>query len=121
MSAIEKKSHISLLFMLEIQRIRLTPRKELYFVGEKIVIDADICDLSSVLCALWQRNTRHGSEAIDVSLPKYNGTDQHMLCINDCDEKDLNMGPYFLQAVCSGDNTISSNMIHLNIAQGMYV
>ena len=98
--------------------------KETYYVGENITIKVDINNPSNVLCAMWQRVTTDGTEfeSININLPKYNGTkntpEEHVLCINDCEESDMDLGPYFLLAMCKDNKQIKSEHIHLNIARG---
>lgn len=98
--------------------------KETYYVGENITIKVDINNPSNVLCAMWQRVTTDGTEfeSININLPKYNGTkntpEEHVLCINDCEESDMDLGPYFLLAMCKDNKQIKSEHIHLNIAKG---
>ena len=98
--------------------------KTTYYVGENITIKVDINYPSNVLCAMWQRVRTDGSEfeAININLPKYHGTkntpDEHVLCTNDCDESDMDLGPYFLLAMCKDNKQIKSEHIHLNIAKG---
>lgn len=86
--------------------------------GEHIVLKVHMKNPSGVLCALWQRKIPNGNQAVDIALPKYTGTDEHALYIKDCEESDMDMGPYFLQAVCSGGNVIRSNEFHPNIISG---
>ena len=71
--------------------------------------------------ASWLKQTLNGDTALDISLPKYEGTsiapnECILLIIRDCDETDI--GTYFLQTVCSGDKEISSDKLNIAIFEG---
>lgn len=97
-----------------------------YRPGENITIKVRIDNPFNVRCAMWQRATRDKEkfESIDITLPKYEGTitksttDEPVLCVNDCDETDMSLGPYSLLATCSDGREIRSDSINLDIVKG---
>ncbi|XP_078341382.1 uncharacterized protein LOC144627665 isoform X2 [Crassostrea virginica] len=96
-------------------------RLEIYNVGENIEVKMDVKNPATILCATWQRTTTNGSETINIMQPKYKGTkntkDEYVLCINDCDEMDRYMGPYFLSVMCTGGREIISDKIDFRIVK----
>lgn len=108
------------IYKTETPEIELTPTKKTYKETEKIVINVHIKNPSSVLCYLWQMGKDDGSKAINTKLPKYAGTNTHVLNINDCEEKDMELGPYFLLAELVGGKEIRSNEISLRIVKGKH-
>lgn len=87
---------------------------------ENIKISADIENKSDVLCLTWQKETPDGDKALDITLPKYQGTkvnpDGSILCINGCEEADI--GAYFLLTACKNGIEKRSNKIRLNASEG---
>ena len=100
-----------------------------YRPGENITIKVRIDNPFNVRCAIWQRATRNKGifESIDITLEKYKGTitksttNEAVLCLNDCDETDMSLGPYSLLATCSDKREIRSDSINLDIVKGKLI
>ena len=89
-----------------------------YFVGEDVIIKAELKNVSNILCVGWQTETPNGYQAIDISQSKYKGTkttaEETSLYIRDCVDKET----YFLLAACDDGSEICSNKICLNVVKG---
>lgn len=95
-----------------------------YYVGEDIIINARIRDISKILCKTWQKESaKTGKNIIDTSLERNIETEkengEYILTIRNCTESDS--GTYFLLATCTNDMVVQSNKIQLNFIKGTSV
>lgn len=94
-----------------------------YYVGEDVIINVRIRNVSKVLCKTWQKESETGSNIIDTSLEKIietkNENGEYILTIRNCTESDS--GTYFLLATCTNDMVVQSNKIQLNFIKGTSV
>lgn len=94
-----------------------------YYVGEDVIINVRIKNVSKVLCKTWQKESETGSNIIDTSLEKNietkNENCEYFLTIKNCIESDS--GTYFILAACTNDMEVQSNKIQLNIVKGTNV
>lgn len=94
-----------------------------YYVGEDVIINARISNISKVLCKNWQKESETGSNIIDTSLEKNTETEnengEYILTIRNCIESDS--GTYFLLAACTNDMDVQSNKVQLNVVKGTTV
>lgn len=91
-----------------------------YYVGEDVIINARIGNISKILCKTWQKESETGSNIIDTSLERNieteNENGEYILTIRNCTESDS--GTYFLLAACTNDMVVQSNKIQLNFVKG---
>lgn len=104
-------------FTIDIQPDQINGR---YYVGEDVIIKANLRNVSRILCTTWQKQTENGRYTIDTSLPKNmeirnDQTGEYKLTIQNCNE--LDKGTYFLLAACSRDMEVKSNMIKLDFVK----
>lgn len=94
-----------------------------YYVGEDVIINARIGNISKILCKTWQKESETGSNIIDTSLERNieteNENGEYILTIRNCTE--LDSGTYFLLAACTNDMVVQSNKILLNFVKGTSV
>lgn len=80
-------------------------RKGKYFVGEDVIMKANIRNPAPILCMTWQKETETSSYTVNTSVPEYteteNLTNEHTLTMKNCLESDS--GTYFLLAVCTAN------------------
>lgn len=107
----------------EIIDIQVQPdqRNGRYYVGEDIIINARITNISKILCKTWQKESAEtGKNIIDTSLERNieteNKNGEYILTIRNCTESDS--GTYFLRAACTNDMDVQSNKIQLNVVTG---
>lgn len=89
-----------------------------YFVGEDVIINARITNISKILCKTWQKESaENGKNIIDTSLERNieteNKNGEYILTIRNCTESDS--GTYFLRAACTNDMDVQSKKIQLNV------
>lgn len=92
-----------------------------YYVGEDVIIQASLRNVSKILCMTWQKETKNGSNTIDTSLEKYmesgnDETGEYTLTIRNCYE--LDTGTYFLLTACTDNLEVKSNRIKLDFVKG---
>lgn len=91
-----------------------------YYKGEDVKIRAYFGNSLAVRYVDWHKEIDGGSHAIDKTLPKYEGTADHILMIRGCDESDV--GTYFIQVhVSCTDLEICSNKLFLQVLKGKNV
>lgn len=92
-----------------------------YYVGEDVIINGRIRNVSKVLCKTWQKESETGSNIIDTTLEKNLETKkdigEYILTIKNCIESDS--GTYFILAACINDMEVQSNKIQLNVVKGI--
>lgn len=92
-----------------------------YYVGEDVIINGRIRNVSKVLCKTWQKESETGSHIIDTTLEKNLETKkdigEYVLTIKNCIESDS--GTYFILAACINDMEVQSNKIQLNVVKGI--
>lgn len=92
-----------------------------YYVGEDVIINGRIRNVSKVLCKTWQKESETGSNIIDTTLEKNLETKkdigEYVLTIKNCIESDS--GTYFILAACINDMEVQSNKIQLNVVEGI--
>lgn len=92
-----------------------------YYVGEDVIINVRIRNVSKVLCKTWQKESETGSNIIDTSLEKNieskNENGEYILTIRNCTESDS--GTYFILVACINDMEVQSNKIQLNVVKGI--
>lgn len=92
-----------------------------YYVGEDVIINVRIRNVSKVLCKTWQKESETGSNIIDTSLEKNieskNENGEYILTIRNCTESDS--GTYFILVACINDMDVQSNKIQLNVVKGI--
>lgn len=92
-----------------------------YYVGEDVIINARITNISKILCKTWQKELAEtGKNIIDTSLERNTETEnkngEYILTIRNCTESDS--GTYYLRAACTNDMDVQSNKIQLNVVTG---
>lgn len=95
-----------------------------YYVGEDVIINARIRNISKILCKTWQKESAETEKnIIDTSLERNIETEndygEYILTIRNCTESDS--GTYFLLAACTNGMEVQSNKIHLNFIKGTSV
>lgn len=92
-----------------------------YYVGEDVIINIRIRNVSKVLCKTWQKESETGSNIIDTSLERNiettNEIGEYILTIKNCIESDS--GTYFILAACTNNMEVQSNKIQLNVVKGI--
>lgn len=95
-----------------------------YYVGEDVIINARIRNISKILCKTWQKESAEtGKNIIDTSLERNieteNENGEYILTKRNCTESDS--GTYFLLAACTNGMEVQSNKIQLNFVKGTSV